>query len=75
MIQIIGLIVAVYAMYRTITAPLSMAAIDGEQLLGIKTSSGRLMVMSVISGLAFLVLAWLTMALIESGLSLDDLQK
>lgn len=65
MLQIIGLIVAVYAIVRVIQVPIEMTATKDEWLgLPFKT---RFFILAGISGAGLMALAFLTLLLLVSG--------
>lgn len=65
MLQIIGLIVAVYAMVRVIQVPIEMTATKDEWLgLPFKT---RFFILAGISGAGLIALGFLTLLLLVSG--------
>lgn len=63
LVQLVGLIVAAYAMFRMIQLPLSMAAFEGSTFLGLKPKS-RLVLVSVLAGVTFCVLGLLAVSLL-----------
>jgi len=65
MLQVIGLIVAVYAMIRVIQIPIEMTATQ-DQWLGLPFNV-RLFILAGISGLGLLILGVLTLMLLFSG--------
>lgn len=68
MIQIIGLIIGVYCMYRMVQLPLSMAAFEGTKFLGMD-GKARLQLVCIGSALTLFILGYLTMMLLGSGLA------
>ena len=67
MLQVIGLIVAVYAMIRVVQVPIEMTATK-EEWLGLPFKL-RFFILSGISGIGLLVLGILTLLLLASGSS------
>ncbi len=65
MLQIIGLIIAVYAMVRLIQVPIEMSAVK-DVWLGMPFLV-RFLILAAVSGFGFLVLGVLTLLLLTSG--------
>ena len=65
MIQLIGLMIGVYTMFRTIESVLHMAAFEGQEIIGLKSSRSRMQMMMLVAAATVPVLAFLTMGILS----------